>query len=142
MEKALTKARPNTAGKLCEILLNCFRVFVLSDAIPMLKWLDISGHIRYMKDTAKKLDKLVEDWLQEHKQRRMLGGLREEERDFMDVLLTILRDANVSCFDANIINKTTCLVSSRSIVKYFCQLLKLLCLSFDRIFSKSCHLIL
>ncbi|KAJ4714985.1 Cytochrome P450 [Melia azedarach] len=40
-----------------------FGVFVLSDAIPSLGWLDIGGYKKAMKRTAKGLDALVGGWL-------------------------------------------------------------------------------
>ncbi|KAL5752818.1 hypothetical protein ACOSQ2_023325 [Xanthoceras sorbifolium] len=86
-----------------------FGVFVLSDAIPFLGWLDFSGYKKAMKRTAKELDTLVGGWLEEHKQKRLLSGERKEEHDFMDVMLNILEDANISGYDADTINKATCL---------------------------------
>ncbi|KAJ7959858.1 Cytochrome P450 [Quillaja saponaria] len=86
-----------------------FGVFVVSDAIPMLKWLDINAYEKKMKTAAKKLDKLVEGWLEEHKHNRLLDGGGQEEEDFMDLMLTTLHDAEISCFDADTINKATCL---------------------------------
>ncbi|KAH7566499.1 hypothetical protein JRO89_XS08G0173000 [Xanthoceras sorbifolium] len=62
-----------------------------------------------MKRTAKELDTLVGGWLEEHKQKRLLSGERKEEHDFMDVMLNILEDANISGYDADTINKATCL---------------------------------
>ncbi|KAJ0096883.1 hypothetical protein Patl1_28808 [Pistacia atlantica] len=86
-----------------------FGVFVLSDAIPFLGWLDFNGYEKTMKRTAKELDTLIEGWLEEHKKRRLLSGERKEERDFMDVMLNVLEDANISGYDAYTINKATCL---------------------------------
>ncbi|EEF40054.1 cytochrome P450 CYP82D47 [Ricinus communis] len=86
-----------------------FGVFVLSDAIPYLGWLDFKGYEKSMKKTAKELDILMEGWLEEHKQRRKLSGKEKEEKDFMDVMLNILEDAKISGFDADTINKATCL---------------------------------
>lgn len=88
-----------------------FGVFVLSDTIPFLEWLDINGYKRAMNRTAKKMDTMIEKLLEEHKQKRLLGGEEKEEQDFMDVMLTILGDSKISGFDADTINKATCLVS-------------------------------
>lgn len=87
-----------------------FGVFVLSDAIPYLGWWDVGGYRKAMKKTAKELDVLVGGWLEEHKKKRSLGGEGKEEKDFMDVMLNILDDANILGFDADTINKATCLV--------------------------------
>lgn len=86
-----------------------FGVFVLSDAIPFLSWLDLKGHKKAMKRTAKELDSLFGGWLQEHKEKRLLGGEGKDDQDFMDVMLTVLEDVNFSGFDADTVNKATCL---------------------------------
>ncbi|KAJ0039813.1 hypothetical protein Pint_28160 [Pistacia integerrima] len=84
-------------------------VFVLSDAVPSLGWLDFGGYNKAMKRTAKELDALAGEWLEEHKQRRLLGGETKEEYDFMDFMMTILEDAKIPSFDADTIYKATCL---------------------------------
>ncbi|XP_062102247.1 cytochrome P450 CYP82D47-like [Humulus lupulus] len=89
-----------------------FGVFVLADAIPFLGWWDLNGYKKAMKKTARELDILITGWLEEHKQKRKLFGEKgnnKEEKDFMDVMLNILDDANVDGFDADTINKATCL---------------------------------
>lgn len=86
-----------------------FGVFVLSDAIPYLGWLDMNGYESRMKKTAKELDALIGGWLEEHKQKSLLDEKRKEEQDFMDVMLNTLKDAKISGFDADTINKATCL---------------------------------
>ncbi|XVF61916.1 hypothetical protein PTKIN_Ptkin08bG0173300 [Pterospermum kingtungense] len=52
-----------------------FGVSVLSDAIPFLGWLDIGGYKKAMRKTARELDTFVHTWLDEHKQKRLLGGV-------------------------------------------------------------------
>ncbi|XVF59520.1 hypothetical protein PTKIN_Ptkin07bG0282500 [Pterospermum kingtungense] len=87
-----------------------FGEFVLSDAIPSLGWLDFQGHEKAMKKTAKELDIIVQGWLEEHKQKRVLDGGVRQEQDFMDVMLNILEDHDdISGFDTETINKATCL---------------------------------
>ncbi|XVF59521.1 hypothetical protein PTKIN_Ptkin07bG0282600 [Pterospermum kingtungense] len=86
-----------------------FGVFVLSDWIPFLGWLDLQGHEKAMKRTATELDTIVGGWLEEHKQKRLSSGGLIEEQDFMDVMLNILENAQISGFDADTINKATCL---------------------------------
>ncbi|KAE8696185.1 Cytochrome P450 82C2 [Hibiscus syriacus] len=87
-----------------------FGVFVLSDAIPYLGWLDFQGHKKAMKRTAKELDSIIGGWLEEHKQKRLMSGGVMEEQDFMDVLLNILDNADIGSFDSDTINKATCLI--------------------------------
>ena len=84
--------------------------FVVSDALPYLRWLDMGGYEKAMKKTAKELDQMVGEWLQEHKQRKPFGGMKEHH-DFMDVLLsTVTDEAEISSYDADTIIKATCLV--------------------------------
>lgn len=103
------EAEARRKQKIMRDFFRLFGVFVLSDAIPFLGWLDFNGYEKAMKRTAKELDILVGGWLEEHKQMRMLGGKEKQERDFMDAMLNILEKANISGFDADTINKATCL---------------------------------
>ncbi|XP_058080741.1 cytochrome P450 CYP82D47-like [Magnolia sinica] len=82
-------------------------VFVASDALPFLKWMDLGGHERAMKRTAEELDVLMTGWLEEHRRRRSLG--EAARKDFMDVLLSIMEDANISSYDPDTIIKATSL---------------------------------
>ncbi|KAK1554482.1 hypothetical protein Q3G72_012857 [Acer saccharum] len=84
--------------------------FLVSDALPFLRWLDIGGDEKSMKETAKKLDMVVQGWLEEHKKKRASGEAKEDE-DFMDVMITILQD-DPQLFpgrDADTVNKAICL---------------------------------
>ncbi|KAF8405103.1 hypothetical protein HHK36_010001 [Tetracentron sinense] len=83
-------------------------LFLVSDALPWLGWLDVGGHEKAMKKAAKELDRLLQGWLEEH-QRNRLSGDSEGDHDFMDVMLSVLEDAKISDFDADTINKATCL---------------------------------
>ncbi|GFS33157.1 cytochrome P450, family 82, subfamily C, polypeptide 4 [Actinidia rufa] len=64
-------------------------VFTVADAVPWLMRLDFGGHEKAMRETAKRLDEVLQEWLEEHKRRR-LGGEGPEEHDFMEVMLGIL----------------------------------------------------
>ncbi|KAJ8772525.1 hypothetical protein K2173_027702 [Erythroxylum novogranatense] len=81
--------------------------FVLSDALPYLRWFDIGEHEKDMKRTAKELDIFAKEWLKEHKQNTAtMGG----ERDFMDLMLNIVQDADAfPGRDPDTVNKATCL---------------------------------
>ncbi|KAL6297192.1 hypothetical protein ACE6H2_005334 [Prunus campanulata] len=88
--------------------------FVLSDAIPWLRWLDLGGHERAMKKVAKELDLVFNGWLEEHKQKRKISGQvkgDDDQLDFMDVMLSILDvdGANEisTDYDADTVNKAT-----------------------------------
>ncbi|KAE8727919.1 putative Cytochrome P450 [Hibiscus syriacus] len=80
--------------------------FVVSDALPYLRWLDIGGDEKFMKKTARELDQVVEGWLQEHREKKAANEANSEG-DFMGVMLSILRDADEH--DADTINKATSL---------------------------------
>lgn len=82
--------------------------FVVGDAIPFLGWLDLGGHEKAMKKTAEKMDCLVTEWLEEHRKRRASSEAKGQQ-DFMEVMLSILDGANLSGFDPDIVNKSTCL---------------------------------
>ncbi|KAK9080290.1 hypothetical protein SSX86_000048 [Deinandra increscens subsp. villosa] len=42
-------------------------VFVPSDAVPWLRWLDLGGYGKKMKETAKEMDEVLDEWLEYHK---------------------------------------------------------------------------
>ncbi|XP_027359631.1 cytochrome P450 CYP82D47-like [Abrus precatorius] len=86
-----------------------FGVFVLSDAVPFLGWLDINGYEKAMKRTASELDTLLEGWLEEHKRKRVWNTNGKDEQDFMDVMLNVLQGAEISGYDSDTIIKATCL---------------------------------
>ncbi|KAL9348745.1 hypothetical protein Peur_060111 [Populus x canadensis] len=66
-------------------------MFVVSDALPFLRWLDLGGVEKAMKRTSKNIDRSVEKWLEEHKQKKASGTAKGEE-DFMDLMLSDLQD--------------------------------------------------
>ncbi|CAL5412189.1 unnamed protein product [Camellia sinensis] len=84
-------------------------LFLVSDAFPFLRWLDLGGHEKAMKETAKEMDCLVGGWLEEHRRKRDSGDSNDEQ-DFMDVMLSTLEDTDLAGYDIDVINKATCLV--------------------------------
>lgn len=62
---------------------------VLSDVIPitLLRWVDIKGVIKSMKRIAAEMDAIIGGWIDEHGKRTA-----ENERDFIDVLLSLVTD--------------------------------------------------
>lgn len=87
-------------------------IFVVRDALPFLGWLDIGGYEKAMKKTAKELDSVVEEWIEEHRQKRKPGNEAAAigEQDFMDVLLSVLDGVELSNFDVDTVIKATTLV--------------------------------
>ncbi|KAE8705071.1 putative Cytochrome P450 [Hibiscus syriacus] len=80
--------------------------FMVSDALPFLRWLDICGDEKSMRKIAEESDRVMDGWLREHKQKRVEDEANSE-KDFMGVMLSLLRDAEEH--DADTINKATSL---------------------------------
>nr|GMD75289.1 cytochrome P450 CYP82D47-like [Ipomoea batatas] len=85
---------------------------VVGDYLPWLRWLDIGGHEKAMKETVKEMDSLMDGWIQEHKRKRNTKSKQEE--DFMDGLLSSFHgdgdDKDIpEHFDADTIVKATCM---------------------------------
>ncbi|XP_027924006.1 cytochrome P450 82A4-like [Vigna unguiculata] len=80
-------------------------VFAVGDAIPWLRWFDFGGHERAMKETAKDLDIVLGEWLEEHRQKKGL----DEVQDFMDVMISLFDGRTVDGFDADTMIKSTVL---------------------------------
>ncbi|KAG2666510.1 hypothetical protein I3760_15G065000 [Carya illinoinensis] len=83
---------------------------VLSDALPYLRWLDMGGDERAMKKIAREIDHVLKGLLEEHKQRNLSSEVKNGPQDFMDVMLSIVKDnTEITNFDADAITKATCL---------------------------------
>ncbi|GKV29824.1 hypothetical protein SLEP1_g38716 [Rubroshorea leprosula] len=84
--------------------------FAMADVLPFLRWLDIGGYEKAMKKTAKDLDGILQEWLDEHKKKRNSGEKAKGEHDFMDVMLSVLDDSEeIPSYEADTIVKATCL---------------------------------
>ncbi|KAF3618158.1 hypothetical protein T459_13115 [Capsicum annuum] len=87
----------------------------LNDAVKMemKEWLgNLIMNTMVMKETAKEIDIMLEDWLAEHRRRKKLRvNKSEDEEDFMDVMMFICEDKDIpGHFDADTIVKATCMV--------------------------------
>ncbi|PPR93583.1 hypothetical protein GOBAR_AA27091 [Gossypium barbadense] len=83
-------------------------MFVLGDAVPFLRWLDIGGYEKRIKITARELDEISGGWLDDHRK----GGRWDEnkkEKDFIDVMNSVIKGASLAGYDADTINKATSL---------------------------------
>ncbi|XP_055835550.1 cytochrome P450 CYP82D47-like [Solanum dulcamara] len=96
----------NKAHKAIRRFFELLGAFVVADFLPYLRWLDIGGHEKAMKEVAKELDFVVEEWLAEHKLKKIKSV---EEEDFMDVMLSICEDRDLPGFDADTAIKATCM---------------------------------
>ena len=95
--------------------LDLFGTFVPGDVIPYLRWLDLGGYEKAMKKTAKELDGFLSEWLDEHKRKKGRADVVEDdenrnEKDFMDVMLSLLEGSNLAGYDPDTVNKATSLV--------------------------------
>nr|AYM55644.1 cytochrome p450 [Croton stellatopilosus] len=88
-------------GKLMKEFMYVSGVFVPSDLIPFLWWINFLGPVRTMKRLSKELDFLMQTWIDEHKLKRLEGSIRGDddcndfkntEEDFIDVMLSVLED--------------------------------------------------
>ncbi|KOM25858.1 hypothetical protein LR48_Vigan203s000400 [Vigna angularis] len=86
-----------------------FGVFTVGDAVPWLRWFDFGGHEKAMKETAKEMDSLVSEWLEEHRQNKALGGKVDGFQDFMDVMISMLDGQTNNGVDADTMIKSTVL---------------------------------
>ncbi|BAU01194.1 hypothetical protein LR48_Vigan10g259900 [Vigna angularis] len=89
--------------------MNLMGTFTVADGVPCLRWLDLGGHEKAMKATAKEMDKLLSEWLEEHREKNGLGGKVQGDQDFMDVMISALNGAPIHGFDADTICKATTL---------------------------------
>ena len=114
--------------------------FVVSDALPYLRWLDVGGYEKAMKKTAKELDHMVGGGLEEPKQRKLCGG--KENQDCMDVLLSIVTDEDeISSYDADTIVKATCLVRAFFFFFFFYLfLITILIHAYNKHYLKTCEI--
>ncbi|XWS21117.1 hypothetical protein CRYUN_Cryun30bG0027900 [Craigia yunnanensis] len=83
-------------------------IFVLGDAVPFLRWLDLGGYEKWMLKTAKELEDIVGGWLEDHR-RSGRWDETKKEKDFMDVMNSVLKGADLAGYDADTINKATSL---------------------------------
>ncbi|GAB2291352.1 hypothetical protein Dimus_025610 [Dionaea muscipula] len=80
---------------------------VVADFIPLLRWLDLGGHQKRLKEGAKELDSILQGWLDEHRQKIT----KDENDDFIDVLLSILANSkNLGGYEPDVVNKSTVMV--------------------------------
>ncbi|MED6218270.1 hypothetical protein PIB30_025192 [Stylosanthes scabra] len=81
------------------------------DAVPWLRWVDLGGHEKAMKETAKELDAMCDKWLEEHREKRVLEGDDGRSQDFIDVMLSVLDGTDeIAGYDADTIIKATVLI--------------------------------
>ncbi|CAI0465436.1 unnamed protein product [Linum tenue] len=82
---------------------------VVRDMFPFLGFLDIGGHEKTMRRVNGDLNKLAEEWIEEHRSKRTTScdDDDEQEEDFIDVLLRVLKDADLAGYDLDTVCKST-----------------------------------
>ncbi|GMH02478.1 hypothetical protein Nepgr_004317 [Nepenthes gracilis] len=72
-------------------------MIVLSDLIPIpfLEWLDPQGYIRLEKQIARALDPIIQGWVDDHQERRLVNGGGSVEQDFIDVILSVMEKGTI-----------------------------------------------
>ncbi|KAJ6751484.1 hypothetical protein OIU85_001964 [Salix viminalis] len=85
-------------GKLMKEYMYISGVFVPSDLIPFLGWMNhFPGPVKTMKRLSRELDSLMESWIQEHKLKRLESTTKNTNKmegdDFIDVMLSLLDDS-------------------------------------------------
>nr|ASW21052.1 cytochrome P450 CYP82D2 [Scutellaria baicalensis] len=97
-------------GRWREVLRDFFYLagmFVPADAFPFLGWLDLGGHEKRMRQTAKELDGIVGGWVAEHREKEYSG--EDKPKDFVDVMLSVVQGSSLRAdYDADTIIKATC----------------------------------
>nr|WMZ41168.1 cytochrome P450 family 82 subfamily G polypeptide 5 [Ipomoea batatas] len=61
----------------------------------LVRWLDFGGQIASMKQVSKAMDDILQNWIKDHVERREMkgdGGSKEDDRDFIDVMLSVIDD--------------------------------------------------
>ncbi|KAK7381351.1 hypothetical protein VNO78_33984 [Psophocarpus tetragonolobus] len=84
-------------------------VFTVADAIPYLRWFDFGGQEKAMKETAKELDGILSEWLEEHRQDKALDENIDRVEEFMDVMISLFDGKTIDGIDADTIIKSTLL---------------------------------
>ena len=76
------------------------------------------GYEKAMKETAKELDVMISEWLEEHRQKRALGEGVDGAQDFMNVMLSSLDGKTIDGIDADTLIKSTVLVCIRDFILF------------------------
>lgn len=93
--------------KALEEVFYLFGIVVVGDFVPWLRWVDLGGHERKMKEVNKELDEIVQRMIDEHRERKLKSCGDEEERDFMDVMIKLLDGTKLGGYEADHVTKAT-----------------------------------
>ncbi|XP_051128743.1 cytochrome P450 CYP82D47-like isoform X2 [Andrographis paniculata] len=77
----------------------------IGDVVPFLRWLDIGGFEKKMKQSFHEMDALLSKWLSEHR----AGAGAGKQDDFMDIMIGAVKSAKLGNeYDEDTIIKVTC----------------------------------
>lgn len=110
---ANTDPNDEKEARQCQIIMRDFfhflGLFLVSDNLPFLRFLDLGGYEKAMKKTGEEMDIMMVKWLEEHRRSRDSGEINGEQ-DFMDVMMNVVEGAEFNGFDKDTITKSTCVV--------------------------------
>ncbi|ONK55116.1 uncharacterized protein A4U43_UnF7430 [Asparagus officinalis] len=89
-------------------LFKLLNAFVTSDMFPFLKWIYVNRNETAMKSVAQDMDSLMTNLIEEHRQRRA-SQKAKDDCDFMDVMLSTMKDVKYSELDSDKVIKSTSL---------------------------------
>ena len=102
---------PKRAKKAFEDFIILLGLFMVSDVIPFLGWLDtMKGFTAEMKRVAKEVDYVLGSWVEDHRQNRLSANDNGAEQDFIHAMLSVIDDGQFSGRDPDTIIKGTCSV--------------------------------
>ncbi|XP_051128770.1 cytochrome P450 CYP82D47-like [Andrographis paniculata] len=78
----------------------------IGDVVPFLRYLDIGGFEKKIRQTFYEMDALISKWLSEHRAAAAAGGKQD---DFMDIMIGVVKSAKLGNeYDEDTIIKATC----------------------------------
>lgn len=89
-----TSVPPNELKKMLDEFFLLSGVLNIGDYIPLISFLDLQGYVKRMKALSKKFDRLLENVLDEHNERRK-GVEGYVAKDVVDVLLQLADNSNL-----------------------------------------------
>ncbi|XP_065868685.1 cytochrome P450 CYP82D47-like [Euphorbia lathyris] len=98
------KAKGRNLSHIIRELLDVTGQIVPGDVIPFIAWLDIKGVVKTMKNVCDEVGTLVDKWIEEHK---MNTNKNEDEKDFIDVMLSEVTNYEEMGLDQSAIIKGT-----------------------------------
>nr|GMD16932.1 cytochrome P450 CYP82D47-like [Ipomoea batatas] len=70
-------------------MMELFAEPVVGDFFPWLRWLDIGGHEKAMRQTAMEMDSFAQRCIEEHRRKRNNPNFNGKDEDFMDIMLSL-----------------------------------------------------